>query len=129
MSTASTHADYMSIFPYFIDASSTAEPGQRLVFARNTRYWRKDEAGVQLPYLDPLTLEIVADQNAEMLRLETGEVDFISTGIRAEDVRSVSRAADDGQVQLFHLGVGLDGLDRNRPAAPEVSTGAPQWTR
>ena len=43
-----------------------------------------------------------------MLRLETGEVDFISSGIRAEDVGSLSRAADAGQVQLFHLGVGLD---------------------
>ena len=84
------------------------QPGQRLVFARNTRYWRTDSAGVQLPYLDRITLEIVSDQNAEMLRLETGEVDFISSGIRAEDVGSLSRAADAGQVQLFHLGVGLD---------------------
>ena len=84
------------------------QPGQRLVFARNTRYWRTDAAGVQLPYLDRIMLEIVSDQNAEMLRLETGEVDFISSGIRAEDVGSLSRAADAGQVQLFHLGVGLD---------------------
>ena len=82
--------------------------GQRLVFARKTRYWRTDEVGVQLPYLDRITLEIVADQNAEMLRLEAGEVDFISSGIRAEDFGSLQRAADAGQVQLFNLGVGLD---------------------
>ena len=84
------------------------QPGQRLVFGRNSRYWRTDEAGVQLPYLDRITLEIVADQNAEMLRLETGQVDFISSGIRAGDFASLSRAAEAGQVQLFHLGVGLD---------------------
>ena len=27
------------------------QPGQRLVFARNTRDWRTDAAGVPLPYL------------------------------------------------------------------------------
>ena len=83
-------------------------PGQRLVFARNTRYWRTDERGAPLPYLDRITLDIVADQNAEMLRLETGEVDFISSGIRAEDIGSLSQAAQAGRVQLFHLGIGLD---------------------
>ena len=98
-------ADMAGLGPFVLESY---QPGQRLVFARNTRYWRRDDAGVQLPYLDRITLEIVADQNAEMLRLETGEIDFISSGIRAEDVGSVSRAAEDGQVQLFHLGVGLD---------------------
>ena len=98
-------ADMAGLGPFVLESY---QPGQRLVFARNTRYWRSDEPGVQLPYLDRITLEIVADQNAEMLRLETGEVDFISSGIRAEDVASVSRAAEDGRVQLFHLGVGLD---------------------
>ena len=98
-------AEMAGLGPFVLESY---QPGQRLVFARNTRYWRTDEAGVQLPYLDRITLEIVSDQNAEMLRLETGEVDFISSGIRAEDVGNLSRAADAGQVQLFHLGVGLD---------------------
>jgi len=95
-------------------------PGQRLVFARNPLYWRTDEAGVQLPYLDRITLEIVADQNGEMLRLETGDVDFISSGIRAQDYASLTRAAEAGTLQLFHLGTGLnaDFLAFNlRPAA------------
>src|SRR5688572_10390406 len=38
-------------------------PGQRLVFDRNPRYWRKDARGQQLPYLDRLVLEIVPEQN------------------------------------------------------------------
>ena len=98
-------ADMVGLGPFVLESY---QAGQRLVFVRNPQYWRRDEAGVQLPYLDRLTLQIVADQSAEMLRLETGEVDFISSGIRAEDVGSVARAAEDGQVQLFHLGVGLD---------------------
>lgn len=83
-------------------------PGQRLVFARNPRYWRRDGEGRQLPYLDRLVLEIVPDQNVEMLRLEAGEVDLIASEIRAEDYATVKRASEQGSLQLVDLGVGLD---------------------
>lgn len=83
-------------------------PGQRLVFGRNPHYWRRDEGGVQLPYLAQITLEIVADQNAEMLRLETGDVDFVSGGVRAQDFGALSRASAEGRVQLYNMGVSLD---------------------
>ena len=82
--------------------------GQRLVFARNPRYWRRDEDGVVLPYLDRLTVEIGRDQNAEILRLETGQIDFTTTPVRAEDYARLNRAARDGELQLFDLGVGPD---------------------
>ncbi len=83
-------------------------PGQRLVFAKNPRYWRQDAGGVQLPYLDGITLEVVSDQNTEMLRLEAGEVDLISGGVRAEDFGGLARAAHDGKVQIHDLGVDLN---------------------
>ena len=78
-------------------------PGQRLVFARNPHYWRVAPDGAPLPYLDRLTLEIVPDQDAEIL-----QIDFTQTGVRAEDYASLRRAAREGRVQLFDLGVGLD---------------------
>ena len=34
-------------------------PGQRLVFSRNSRYWRKDAKGGALPYLDRVIVEII----------------------------------------------------------------------
>jgi peptide/nickel transport system substrate-binding protein len=37
------------------------QAGQRIVLARNPKYWRKDGAGTPLPYLDRLTLEITPD--------------------------------------------------------------------
>ena len=83
-------------------------PGQRLVFARNPHYWRQDAQGRRLPYLDRLTLEIVPDQNAEMLRLESGQIDFTQTEVRATDYASLRRAEAEGWVQLFALGVALD---------------------
>jgi hypothetical protein len=37
-------------------------PGQRTVFARNPKYFRKDAAGAPLPYLDRVIVEVVPDQ-------------------------------------------------------------------
>jgi peptide/nickel transport system substrate-binding protein len=81
-------------------------PGQRLVFARNPRYFRKDANGVQLPYLDGVILEIVPDQDAQMLRLSAGQSDMSSDEIRPEDYAELKRAADAGRLQLFDLGEG-----------------------
>ena len=83
-------------------------PGERLVFARNPHYWRRDADSVSLPYLDRLTLEIVPDQNAEFLRLEAGQIDFTQTEVRAEDYASLRRRAGSGRIRLADLGVGLD---------------------
>jgi peptide/nickel transport system substrate-binding protein len=82
-------------------------PGQRLVFDRNPHYWRKDAAGVALPYLDRLTVEIVPDQNAELLRLQAGQIDMSSSEVPPESYASVKRAADAGTVKLVDLGVSL----------------------
>jgi peptide/nickel transport system substrate-binding protein len=99
------------------------QPGQRLIFERNPRYWRKDERGQRLPVLDRLTLEIVPDQNAELLALETGQIDFTQTEVRPEDYATLKKAADEKKIAILDLGVGLDAdsfwmnLKPNRPAA------------
>lgn len=83
--------------------------GQHLVFERNPHYWRRDESGAQLPYLDRLTVRIIPDQNTEAMRLEAGEIDLMSTGaIRPEDYASFKRAADAGRLRLIDAGVSLD---------------------
>jgi peptide/nickel transport system substrate-binding protein len=84
------------------------EPGQRIVLARNPHYWRRDANGVRLPYLDRLTLEIVPDQNAELLRLTAGQVDVLQNEIRPEDYRAVKAAADGGRVRLTDVGPGIE---------------------
>ena len=87
---------------------SDYQPGQRLTFTRNPYYWRKDADGAQLPYLDGMTLEILTDQNAELLRLEVGQIDMTTSEIRPEDYLPLKRAADAGLVRLVDLGVGMD---------------------
>jgi peptide/nickel transport system substrate-binding protein len=83
--------------------------GQRLVFERNPHYWRHDDEGVRLPYLDRLRVEIVPEQNAEALRLESGDTDLMSNGdIRPDDHARFRRLADAGRLRLVDGGVGLD---------------------
>ena len=82
--------------------------GQRLVFTRNPRYFRKDAVGVQLPLLDRVVVEIVPDQSAELLRLEAGQTDLSEREIRLEDYAPVKRAADAGRLKLFDVGIAVN---------------------
>lgn len=83
-------------------------PGQRLVFTRNPHYWRRDAAGTPLPYLNRLVLAIVPDQNAEVLRLEAGQSDLMTSETRPEDIASFRDAAAAGRLQLVDVGVSRD---------------------
>jgi peptide/nickel transport system substrate-binding protein len=82
--------------------------GERLVFERNPHYFRHDQAGASLPYLDRVVVEVIPDQNTHQLRLEAGEIDMTAFEARHADYGALKRAADRGQVQLLDLGVGYD---------------------
>ena len=84
------------------------QPGQRMVFDRNPRYWKKDATGMQLPYADQLVLEVVPDQNAELLRLQSGQIDMLQQQIRPEDVATLRPLVDQGRIRILELGVGVD---------------------
>ncbi len=84
------------------------EPGQRLTFARNPHYWRRDAAGVALPYLDGLVLEIVPGADAELLRLQSGQIDMTQQHLRAEDVATARDLERKGLVTVQEAGVSLD---------------------
>jgi peptide/nickel transport system substrate-binding protein len=87
-------------------------PGQRLVFERNTRYFGRASDGTALPYVDRLVLDVVPDQSAELLRLESGQLDMMTSEISPDAYASMKRAADQGRVKLLDLGVShnADGL-------------------
>jgi peptide/nickel transport system substrate-binding protein len=84
------------------------EPGQRLVFTRNPRYWRKASDGSTLPYLDEIVLEIVPDQSTELLRLQAGQSDLMQQPLRSEDLAALRPQIDTGAVSLIELGVSTD---------------------
>ena len=85
------------------------EPGQRLIYDRNPHYFRKDERGEQLPYLDRLVVEMVPQQDAEIVRLRAGEVDVMQDPLRAEDISTFRTLAEQGRVQVHDVGVATEG--------------------
>jgi peptide/nickel transport system substrate-binding protein len=52
-------------------------PGQRLVYVRNPNYWKKDDQGRPLPYLDRFVVIIVPDTNASVLKFRAGDTDIL----------------------------------------------------
>jgi peptide/nickel transport system substrate-binding protein len=80
-------------------------PGQKVTLARNPKFWRKNDRGVALPYVDELQLLIVPEQNAETLRLESGDIDLANDFVRPEDYRALRELEKKGVVSLVDAGV------------------------
>lgn len=49
---------------------------RRVIYQRNPYYWKVDTAGNQLPYIDAVTFEIVADPQVILLKLINSEIDL-----------------------------------------------------
>ena len=110
-------AEVVGLGPFVISAY---QPGQRLIFARNPRYFEKAPDGTQLPYLDRLIVDVIPDQSAELLRLESAQLDMMTSDISPDAYAPLKRAADAGRVKLLDLGVSrnADGLWMNlKPGA------------
>ena len=89
----------------FVVASSTA--GEHVVLKRNPHYWKFDEKGNRLPYLDELSVEVVPDSNQAMVGLNQSSLDIVDR-IRPADYASLMDAT--GSVKAYDLGPGL-GVD------------------
>ena len=53
-------------------------PGDRLIVTKNPDYWRSDENGNQLPYLDEIEFRVIVDSQVRAQALESGDVDMIA---------------------------------------------------
>ena len=90
--------------PFVVTSAAAAE---RIVLKRNPYYWKRDAQGAQIPYLDELTLEVVADANQARVGLDQATIDIVDR-IRPTDYASLLNAG--GAVRAFDLGPGL-GVD------------------
>ena len=79
--------------------------GQRLVLERNPYYWKTDSKGNRLPYLDELVFLFVPSADAQVLRFQSGETDFISR-LGAENFSVLSREQKD--YTMVDAGPGLE---------------------
>lgn len=87
--------------PFVVES---AVPGERAVLKRNPNYWKRDPAGNQLPYLERLNVEVVADPNTAVTRLTESGLDIVDR-IRASDY--AGRREGQGAVRAYDLGPGL----------------------
>ncbi len=72
--------DIVGTGPFMFDRFET---GVSVTLKRNPHYWRKDEAGNPLPYLDGISWQIVQNLDAMMLKFREGETDVY--GVRGQD--------------------------------------------
>lgn len=78
------------------------KPGQRVVYGRNPHYWKKDEQGRPLPYLDQYIVLIVPDANTETLKFMAGETDVL--GVKQNDYQLVKAGEQKGNYTVRDLG-------------------------
>ncbi|HJZ77970.1 MAG TPA: ABC transporter substrate-binding protein, partial [Vicinamibacterales bacterium] len=91
---------------------SDYQPGQRMILTRNPHYFEQAADGTPLPYLDRIVIDVIPDQSAELLRLESGQLDMMTSEISPDAYGPLKRAADQGRVKLVDVGVSrnADGL-------------------
>jgi len=102
--TSTPPSDLAGLGPFVLHEYA---PGQRLVFDRNPHYWRTAANGDPLPYLDRITVDLIPDQSAEMLRLDAGQLDVMNEDLTPEAYAPMKQAARDGRARLVDVGVAL----------------------
>jgi peptide/nickel transport system substrate-binding protein len=79
--------------------------GQRLVLERNPYYWKTDQQGHRLPYLDEITFIFVPNADSQVLSFQSGDSDVISR-LGAENFSVLSRQQRD--YTMIDAGPGLE---------------------
>ena len=94
VSANSPRKQMAALGPFFV---ADYRPGSYVYLRRNPNYWKHDDAGHSLPYLDAVKLEIQANRDIEMLRFSRNEIQLINS-LDAEYFGQLSRTAP-GKVQ------------------------------
>jgi peptide/nickel transport system substrate-binding protein len=112
-------------------AAESAAPGERITLKRNPHYWKKDDAGATLPYLDRLVIEVMKDANNAFMRLQQGSLDIYDK-LRLPDFAElhsqpgITQVSDTGPgLQTDQLWFNLNGGELN--SRPVVSAAKRAW--
>jgi peptide/nickel transport system substrate-binding protein len=75
VSASSPRKEAASLGPFYV---AEYKPGAYVALRRNPHYWKRDETGHALPYLDGVRLEIQANRDIEMLKFSRNEIHLIN---------------------------------------------------
>ncbi|HEY7191347.1 MAG TPA: ABC transporter substrate-binding protein [Vicinamibacterales bacterium] len=81
--------------------------GQRLVLERNPYYWKADSTKQRLPYLDELVFLFTGNEDAQVIRFQSGESDVLGRA-GADNFNLLSKDQNARRFQLVDLGPSLE---------------------
>ncbi|HVN19727.1 MAG TPA: ABC transporter substrate-binding protein [Terriglobales bacterium] len=89
MSATSPQREFAVLGPFFV---AEHQSGAYVLLRRNPYFWKRDESGRQLPYLDAIRLEVQPNRDIEMLKFSRNEIQLI-TSMDADYFDRLSKAA------------------------------------
>lgn len=102
-----TRAEWFPVSPKVLDAGGDPNRSpvgtgpfvlsdrDTVVLRRNDHYWRRDDSGRQLPYLDEVRIIPLPDSNQRLTALANGDVDLVETA----DAATIAAARNDTAVE------------------------------
>lgn len=102
MGTDSKPEDIVATGPFIL---GQYKRGESVTLKRNPKFWMKDKAGNQLPYLDELVMLIVGNTDAMVLNFERGTTDFIELR-GGKEVAQLKPKQSTGNFDFYQLGPG-----------------------
>ena len=75
LSSKSALQEKAALGPFMV---TSYQPGVEVLLRRNPCYWKKDESGKRLPYLDSIRLPIQQNREIEFTRFTRGEIQLIN---------------------------------------------------
>ncbi|MGQ9629432.1 MAG: ABC transporter substrate-binding protein [bacterium] len=76
-------------FPRLSPWIPTSVTPTAVILERNPYYWKVDKAGNQLPYIDRVRTELVQSAEMTVMKIISGEVDFVSGGAQGASVKDI----------------------------------------
>lgn len=97
------------------------KPAQYIKYERNPLYWRKDELGRPLPYIEKIQTLIVENQETTFLKFQAGETDIY--GPRPQDISWIKGKKDRIELKEIGLSTGTTFVAFNRNPRHYVKDG------
>lgn len=82
-------------------------PGDRLVFGPNPHYYRYDEWGTPLPYLEEFVMLSVPSFEAMALRFQAGDLDILEDPIQPQNLTALQDGQAEGGYTVYNPGLAL----------------------
>jgi len=83
LSTWGTDTDPKQIIGSGAYRMDSYTPSQRVIFRRNPYYWRKDDRGNQLPYIDRIVMQIIESTDNQLVSFRSGGLDTLEVAPEA----------------------------------------------